>query len=55
LKIKKTKAIADNIPTSPILFIKIALIADLLACTLVYQKFINKYEDKPTPSHPINN
>jgi hypothetical protein len=32
-----------------------ALMAALLACILVNQKFINKYEHKPTPSHPINN
>jgi len=31
-----------------------ALIADLLACNLVNQKLISKYEHKPTPSHPIN-
>jgi hypothetical protein len=29
-----------------------ALIAALFACTLVNQKLINKYEDKPTPSQP---
>jgi hypothetical protein len=29
-----------------------AFIAALLAWTLVNQKFINKYEHKPTPSHP---
>ena len=32
-----------------------ALIADLLACIRVCQKLINKYEHKPTPSHPKNN
>ena len=41
--------------TSPILFIINAFIAALLAAILVYQKFINKYEHKPTPSQPINN
>lgn len=38
---------------SPNLFIIIAFIADLLASGLAYQKFINKNEDKPIPSHPI--
>jgi hypothetical protein len=33
----------------------IAFKAALLAATLVNQKFINKKEHKPTPSHPINN
>jgi hypothetical protein len=28
--------------------------AALFANTLVYQKLINKYDDNPTPSHPIN-
>ena len=32
-----------------------ALIADLFACNRVNQKLINKYEHKPTPSHPRNN
>jgi hypothetical protein len=32
----------------------IALIADLLACILVYQKFISKYEANPIPSQPKN-
>ena len=41
-------------PKSPILFTIIAFIAALLACILVYQKLINKYEAKPTPSQPIN-
>jgi len=40
---------------SPILFTIIAFRAALLACILVYQKLINKYEAKPTPSHPTNN
>ena len=40
---------------SPTLFTAIACIAALFACILVYQKFINKYEHNPTPSHPINN
>ena len=41
-------------PTSPIRFITIALIADLLAETRVYQKLISKNEAKPTPSQPKN-
>jgi len=41
-------------PTSPTLLTIIALIAALLACILVYQKLINKYEVNPTPSQPIN-
>jgi len=32
----------------------IALIADLLACILVNQKLISKYEAKPMPSQPKN-
>jgi hypothetical protein len=48
-----------NIPiaraASPTLFTIIALIADLLACNLVYQKLIKRYEHSPTPSQPINN
>jgi len=43
-----------NNPKSPILFINIAFIAALFAKTLEYQKLISKYEDKPTPSQPIN-
>ena len=39
---------------SPTLFIIIALIAALFACIRWNQKFINKYEHKPTPSHPTN-
>jgi len=46
-------AIAND--TSPTLFITIAWIADLLASIRVNQKLINKYEQRPTPSHPINN
>jgi hypothetical protein len=41
--------------TSAILFIIIAFKAALLANILVNQKFINKYEHKPTPSQPTNN
>merc|ERR1712148_26667 len=41
-------------PTSPTLLTIIALIAALLACILVYQKLISKYEVNPTPSQPIN-
>lgn len=43
---------ANNKKKSPIRFISMALIAALFACTLVNQKLINKYEDKPTPSQP---
>lgn len=39
---------------SPTLFNIIAFIADLFACTRELQKFINKYEQIPTPSHPTN-
>jgi hypothetical protein len=41
--------------TSAILFITIAFNEALLANILVYQKLINKYEHKPTPSQPKNN
>ena len=41
--------------TSPTLFTTIAKIADLLACSLVNQKLISRYEHKPTPSQPMNN
>ena len=46
---------ANANPTSPIRFTTMAFIADLLACILVYQKLIKRYEHNPTPSHPINN
>jgi len=39
---------------SLILFTIIAFIADLLACSLVNQKLIKRYDDKPTPSQPKN-
>jgi hypothetical protein len=39
---------------SEIRFIIIAFNAALFAKIREYQKFINKYEHKPTPSHPIN-
>jgi hypothetical protein len=55
LNVLKITNIANAKPTSPILLITIAFIADLFAWILVYQKFINKYEHNPTPSHPINN
>jgi len=44
--------IPNNKKKSPTLLQITALIADLLACILVNQKLINKYEQKPTPSHP---
>jgi hypothetical protein len=47
--------IPSNNPISPILLIIIAFIADLLACILVNQKLIKRYEHKPTPSQPMNN
>jgi hypothetical protein len=50
----KIIAMAVSNAKSPILFTNIAFIAALLANILVYQKLINKYEDNPTPSHPIN-
>jgi hypothetical protein len=40
--------------TSAILFIIIAFNAALLAKIRVNQKFINKYEQSPTPSQPKN-
>lgn len=40
---------------SAILFISIALKAALFAAILVNQKFINRYEQSPTPSQPTNN
>ena len=40
---------------SPIRLIKIAFKADLLACNLVYQKLISKYEDIPTSTQPRKN
>ena len=42
-------------PKSPILFTIKALIAALFAVSLLNQNPINKYEHKPTPSHPKNN
>ena len=39
---------------SPTLFTTIAFKAALLACNLVNQKLINKYEHRPTPSQPKN-
>lgn len=52
---KKNNIIPNNKLTSPILLIINAFIAALFAAILVYQKLINKYEHKPTPSQPINN
>jgi len=54
-KVKKIAKIASKRPQSPIRFNTIAFIAALPAEIRVYQKLINKYEHKPTPSHPINN
>jgi hypothetical protein len=45
----------NNNNTSPVLLAITANIDDLLACILVYQKLINKYEDIPTHSQPRNN
>ncbi|MPN53668.1 hypothetical protein SDC9_201332 [bioreactor metagenome] len=55
LNILNTKPKAINKQTSLILFVNTAIILDLFAPTLVYQKLINKYEQIPTPSQPINN
>jgi hypothetical protein len=52
LNFKNINVIAKRKNTSAILFIIIAFNADLLASNLVYQKLINKYEHKPTPSQP---
>jgi hypothetical protein len=46
--------IPDNKNKSPTLFTKKAFVAALPACARVYQNPINKYEHKPTPSHPKN-
>ena len=51
LKIKKI-AIANAV--SPIRLTITALIAALLACILVNLKLISKYEQRPTPSQPVN-
>lgn len=53
-KVKKINPIPTAKNQSPTLLTIIALKADLFACTLVYQKLTNKYEHKPTPSHPKN-
>ena len=42
-------------PKSPTLFTIKAFIAALFADSFLYQNPINKYEDKPTPSHQKNN
>jgi hypothetical protein len=39
---------------SPTLFTKKAFVAALPACILVYQKPINKYEQRPTTYQPKN-
>jgi hypothetical protein len=54
LNFKNIKTIANKKNTSAIRFIIIAFNAALLANKRVNQKLINKYEHKPTPSHPIN-
>jgi hypothetical protein len=51
----KNKIIPKSKATSPILLTINAFIAALFAAILVYQKLTNKYEQKPTPSHPKNN
>ena len=53
-KKKKIKNIPIAKPKSPILFTINAFIAALFAVSFLYQKPINKYEHKPTPSHPKN-
>ena len=55
LYVLNNKIIPKIKKTSAILFIIIAFKAALFANILVNQKFINKYEHKPTPSQPINN
>jgi len=45
----------SNSAISPSLFVITANKDALLACIRVAQKFINKYEQIPTPSQPINN
>ena len=54
-KYKKIKKIPNAKPKSPTLFTTKALIAAALAEGLLYQKHINKYEQRPTPSHPKYN
>ena len=54
-KKKKIKNIPTARPKSPILFTMKALMAALFAVSFLYQKPINKYEHKPTPSQPKNN
>ena len=54
-KIKKIKKIPIAKPKSPTLLTINALIAALFADSFLYQKPINKYEQRPTPSQPKNN
>jgi len=54
LNSKVIKTIPYKRKISLILLIKTAFKADLLAAIRVYQKFINKYEQIPTPSQPKN-
>ena len=53
-KNRKIRNIPKASPQSPTRLTTIALRADLFAWSLVNQKFINKYEDSPTPSQPKN-
>lgn len=46
--------IAKARPISPTRFTSIALIADLPAWILLFQKLISMNEAKPIPSHPRN-
>lgn len=55
LNFKNKKQILINNITSAILLIIIAFKAALLAKIRVNQKLISKYEQRPTPSQPINN
>jgi len=55
LKTLKITKIPKSKPKSPTRFTIKAFIAALLACILVNQKLIKRYEHKPTPSHPKNN
>lgn len=52
---KKISTIPKKNTASETLFIIKAFKAALLAKIRIYQKFINKYEHKPTPSQPMNN
>ena len=55
LNTKKINKIPNVKAKSATLFTTKALIAALFAWSRVFQKLINKYEQRPTPSQPRNN